>query len=771
MNKHTSIGIMTWYKYQNFGTVLQASALYHVIEKAGYQATMINYPPKSGIVQTEKIDVRYLCKKIVEKVKYHQCKDYTSIGRTQLFEEYQKKHLSETIVCETYPALYELNDSFDAFVCGSDQIWSPLCFDDKYFLPFVEENEKKIAYAPSFGSTKIDNPIIQEKTAKQIETFRHLSVREKQGAELIRNLTGQQAKVVLDPTLLMDYEEWDSLLQPDAAPHIKEGRYIICYFLGDAKRYEKYIQMLSESTGLPYYIIPMKQADRQKATVVPFEVGPTEFVSLIKNSAYVCTDSFHGMAFSINYNKPFSVFKRFADNDKKNQNSRILSLLELLKMQQRLVDPKKDKPAAELLDFDFTYANKLLQEQRAESKQYLYTALEEAAGSSVNQKSKPYKITDLCCGCGTCAAVCPIQAITIQQNKEGFQHYTIDEDKCVRCGKCKTVCPMLHVSAPEIRESKTLYSVKSVSINTLKNSSSGGVGHELVMNALEQQKVVCGCAYDHFKNSAKHIVIMPNQKEKASLLQGSKYIQSQSADAVAEIYRLAKENKVVFFGTPCQAAGMDKLLQSKGLRNQALLVDLICHGVPSQHLWNKYLADLDKNHHVGLHPEVRFRSQHNGWRTMMIMVQGENQTYTKEEHEDDFYAFFRRGLCYLESCSECPYRERSAADLRIGDYWGPRFSDDQTGVSMVIANTEAGKKALQELQEKQKCTIEQHDIEEYWSVQYPYNQRKPLVREQLIEKLVTDEQLLSELRKEYCEYYDRIEKISQIKARIKRMLH
>lgn len=117
---------------------------------------------------------------------------------------------------KTYSELNDLNMEYDAFVCGSDQIWSPLCYDSKYFLDFVENTDKMIAYAPSIGSTKIDDSIIREKMFQHISRFKHLAVREQQGAELIKKLTGHDAKVVLDPTLLMDAAEWDEFASVNA---------------------------------------------------------------------------------------------------------------------------------------------------------------------------------------------------------------------------------------------------------------------------------------------------------------------------------------------------------------------------------------------------------------------------------------------------------------------------------------------------------------------------------------------------------------------------
>ncbi len=325
---------------------------------------------------------------------------------------------------------------------------------------------------------------------------------------------------------------------------------------------------------------------------------------------------------------------------------------------------------------------------------------------------------------------------------------------------------MTQIKAPEMKSSVALYSVKSNSDETLKKSSSGGVGHELASQLLNSGYAVCGCVYETETNSAKHIWVTPDEKEKLSLLQGSKYIQSNTRDAINELSNIAEKYKIAFLGTPCQAAAMDKILSKKSVRKDAVIVDLICHGVPSYHLWDKYLSDIDKKCGTGKNPEVSFRSEDGEWRKRLLQIEGNGKLHKQVERKDDFYAFFRRGLCDMATCFDCPYRERSGADLRIGDYWGNKFINDKQGVSMVIANTDAGNKLARGLENV--CNVEEQNLDEYWSVQCPYNLHKPLIREQLIEELKDEHSDLHELRKKYCSYYDWYEKIIDILKVLKR---
>lgn len=767
--KEKKVGIMTWYTYRNYGTALQVSALSHVISELGYDNEVISYLPRGRVKIPQKITFKLLTKKVAIKLLKRGRNRYTSDEQENLYVTYYRNRIRESKICRTYPELYDLNSEYDVFVCGSDQIWSPLCFDEAYFLSFVEDCNKMIAYAPSIGSFEVKNPKIKERMAKIIKRFSHLSIREQQGAEIIKSLTEKNAKVVLDPTLLLNTEEWIEYADINNCKQIKKD-YMICYFLGDSHKYMNYVCKLSEQLNLPFYVIPVTSGQKNSKNVVPFEVGPSEFVSLIKNASFVCTDSFHGMAFSINFNIPFIVFKRFKDNDLANQNSRIFNLLNLVSLESRLVDYNHAKNMQNLKFCDFTEANKSIKKLRKDSIGYLSDSLKEAVFSK-KESTEKFKITDMCCGCGACATVCGQNAIVIQKDKEGFYHYNIDENKCIECKICQTVCPMIHIQAKEISEAKALYSMKSNSEVVLKQSSSGGIGYELGKYLLEKGYHVCGCMYDSDSNSAKHILINSEVEEQLSLLQGSKYIQSYTADAMKQIKNIAKSKKIVFFGTPCQAAAVDKLLRKYGVREEALIVDLICHGVPTAYLWDKYLHDIDMKYKTGTHPKVLFRSQEVEWRRRLLLVEGNGHIYKQEEIKDDFYAFFRRSLCYMESCSECPYREKSASDIRIGDYWGNKFIKDKQGVSMVIANTENGQNTLRHLVDMGLCSQQEQSLNEYWTVQFPYNYLKPFFREELIADLKDENTSMCNLRKEYCGQFDKREQYVKYMNFVKKLLN
>lgn len=370
------VAMMTWYHSLNYGTTLQASAMYKVIADLGFQPSVIQYRSPGNIFQ--KMTPWLFCQKgynwILNRVLGP--RTYFSKEMEGLFREFRSSRITETGPVKTEEDFAALNDTFDAFVCGSDQIWTPYGYDDKFYLSFVKDANKRIAYAPSMGQSEIVDPRVKQGMAEQLKGIAHLSIREERGAEIIRELTGREAKVVLDPTLLLRDTEWDEYAGVEAARKL-EGAYIFCYFLGNPSKYRSCVKAFGEKYGLPVYEIPAARHYGRYASF-PYEVGPSEFLSLIKNAALVFTDSFHGAVFSVVYKTPFVVFERFQNGAADNQNSRIYTLVKRLGLESRLMPPEDICGADELLWFDYTDCYKRLDEKRAESLAYLRDALENA---------------------------------------------------------------------------------------------------------------------------------------------------------------------------------------------------------------------------------------------------------------------------------------------------------------------------------------------------------------------------------------------------------
>ena len=765
--------IMTWYHYQNFGTALQVTALSHVLHELGYSVNVIQYIPPDGRFITKSNSNSLICllgfylkrvptftKRILKKFSgVPTCDNFVDKKRNELFQKFIDEHLVLTAKCQTYSELFALKSNFDVFVCGSDQIWSPLCFDTKYFLDFIPKL-KKIAYAPSIGVTQIKDKYIRNCMKKLIDDFRFLSVREEQGKKLIKEICNKDAVVALDPTLLLK-KEWNNYLNDDYAQ--KQGKYLLCYFLGENQATWNHVWKIADKLGLQIKIVPVFQKDVEKPGQILTGVGPAEFLGLIKHAAFVCTDSFHGVAFSINFHKEFCVYERFSNNSSDSQNSRIYNILNITGLKTRLIKDK-NKINVDLSDIDFLEVDKKLEQYRNESIQFLKKSLTEI--SKFNILSQKKEITNTCCGCGNCAIICPNKAIEIKKNKNGFIEAEIQKEKCTNCGLCKKVCPYNGQRSSMIDAAKhKLYMAKSKNSEVLQKSSSGGIGHELASSFCKQGYDVAGCMYDYEEEEARHVLINKYNIEGLGIFQGSKYIQSNTFTA----FKIAveKSEKAIIFATPCQIAGLDRLLRLKNKRNNFILVDLICHGVPSQNLWEKYLLYI-KNKVNLTNYEVEFRTKEKSWHSkyMQFVDINSKSSYCTSERENLFYSFFLLRNCFMKSCYECIYRENSAADIRIGDYWGERFKKDTTGVSMIIALTTAGETALHQLQIENKIEMCQYPCDEYWKVQYPYNPLKPVFYDELMDDLQSSERSLKEIEKEYCREFFIKRKIGKIKNKL-----
>lgn len=751
--------LLTWHVYNNYGSVLQLYALNKVIKDKGLENDIINY---QSVLPRNAYPFYYI-KKIIPKLRSYIYMNlylsYTDLleeqkKRNEKFDIFRSKEFSFTHECKTASDLFQLNNEYDAFICGSDQIWSPLVFDTHYYLDFVTNTNKMIAYAPSFGKDEIDDSDIALEMHRLLNRFVHLSVREDSGCNIVKKLTEKDCEHVLDPSMLLGKNDYDNIINKYVTSNEHE-KYILCYFLGENEKYWKIIKKFAQKIGLPVRVIPVFNKDycRKRPFEVCRQTGPAEFLNLVRNASFICTDSFHGTIFSIIYSKPFFIFKRFSENDTLNQNTRIFSLLKLFNLEDRLIKNYNEIKKIKNSTIDFESVNNILDEQRNKSINYLSNSLKSAVSDITNDSD--FKITNTCSGCAACTFVCKQNAVQIKLNDSGFYESVIEKNICIKCGECRDVCPFGKYTAVKINEKDSLYAAVSKDTGILTSSSSGGIGWELAKYYNVKGKDVFGCIYNKSEKKAETICITANESEKLPGLCGSKYIQSDTSGIYKKLYQ---SNEGIFFGTPCQVAAVNLFLRKYKKRQNFTLVDLICHGVPSSLLWKKYLDEGAKKYHYGENPDVLFRNKKNGWREIYIYIYGNGRKYLKRERKDNFYHFFLRGNCYMDSCYECKFRNSSSADIRIGDYWGPRFKKNNTGVSMVLPMTNAGEKILSILHDEKLIYLEKTDITDYFKYQQTVNKPKPNEYERIIADLRDNKSNLKKLANKYLRYYEMSEK-------------
>lgn len=299
-----------------------------------------------------------------------------------------------------------------------------------------------------------------------------------------------------------------------------------------------------------------------------------------------------------------------------------------------------------------------------------------------------------CCGCTACMTVCPVNAISMQSDENGFRYPKIDESKCLRCGKCLTACSFKKDAATtDNKELPKVYAVRMKDINVVSSSSSGGAFTAISDWVLEQQGAVASAIYDYASHTLKYRLYTDKQTRDEA--RGSKYVHPVLGNIYSKCVQWMKENPekpLLFLGLGCQIAGFRKVLEANRLGDQAILVDLICHGTPSPQLWTDYIHSLECAHN-GKAEYVTFKDKRNGWKDPYAFA----RIAGKEVPLDAYSCWFYENLSQRDSCFHCPYaRLKRASDLTIGDYWGienalPDFYDT-AGNSLVLVQSPKGAK-------------------------------------------------------------------------------
>lgn len=751
------VAVLTWFHYQNFGTALQAAALKYKLETAGYSVEHINYVPDGRAISLCGSVAGLYSNRLSNLFRAALHRTCTDNERAARYKRFIDDTLTLTQPCVVGPDFEALNDRYDAFICGSDQIWAPTCFDSKYFLDFVHDAGRMVAYAPSIGLSSIDDKFTRNRMAELIGRFEHLSVRELCGAELIRDLCGKDAKIVLDPTMLLNAEDWNRLV-PAVCDKPDDKPYILCYFLGVNEKHWHRVRQISDELGICVKVLPIFVKDLKRGYNVALGVGPAEFLDLVRNAAFVCTDSFHGMVFSLLFHKPFQIFERFKLEDPHSQNSRVYNLLNTTGTQWVLTDNRKICNRV----YDWQEIDKKTDAVRKYSIDYLMGALRQAVDAR-GAADDIYMLTRYCCGCGACSAICSTGAISLEENDDGFLAPAMTgAEKCIKCGKCKKVCPMFNGGRQALlNPGQKLYSFKSTDASVLRRSSSGGFAYELSRFYFKKGFSVAGCAYNMQTERAEHkIIYHSGDISELEIFQGSKYIQSDFSATFGAVLNNAGESLI--FGTPCQVAAFDNVARMCGKRDKFILIDLICHGVPTRNLLVKYFPYIEKQYKIKRPHKITFRDKSKGWREIYIYNGDLGKSVSLHQNKDLFFRFFENGHCYSKSCYECPFRSASSADIRIGDYWGQRFKKDKTGVSMVLALTNKGYEAIVALKDAGKGRCAEENIRDYSDCQQMVNSMRPAFYEELIDELRNNIVSLDKTAHTYCVPFDKIRRINKI---------
>lgn len=381
------VGICACYGNRNYGSMLQALATQTAVESLGVPCEMIRYKKRYSGIDVLRQAPRMLNGGNIEKRRKQRAEkkragafpeiERQRTHRRDCFDRFRDEtftSLSAELV--GFDALRRGSAQYDAIVVGSDQLWLPAGLPTNFYnLQFAASGVRRVSYATSFGVSQI--PWYQRgRTADFLRRIDFLSVREERGAEICREVAGVEAKVVVDPTLLLSRERWLDVFPLRSR---MQEPYIFCYFLGTNPLCREEARRLSAETGLPIvalrHLDEIVPSDETFGDYAPYDVNPADFVNLIRNAEYVLTDSFHGTVFSTINHKKYATFYRFAQGDRQSRNSRIDSLLSRLGLRGRLVTASGQTSAILESDPDFEAVDERLGEWREDSWGFLKKAL------------------------------------------------------------------------------------------------------------------------------------------------------------------------------------------------------------------------------------------------------------------------------------------------------------------------------------------------------------------------------------------------------------
>lgn len=305
-----------------------------------------------------------------------------------------------------------------------------------------------------------------------------------------------------------------------------------------------------------------------------------------------------------------------------------------------------------------------------------------------------------CCGCGACYSICPKNAISMKYDEEGFEYPVIDDKICVNCNSCSKVCPVQnHVCESEFKvQAFAAYNLKE---EQRLQSSSGGIFPLIAEYFLQNGGVVYGAAFtDNFE--VEHIGI--TRMSELKRLQGSKYVQSRLGRIFLDVKDALLDNKIVLFsGTPCQVEGLKSFLIKD--YNNLYTIDLVCHGVPSPIIWQKY---LNEEYGIDSITYINFRDKKNGWANFDLQVSANTESSHEPNpiaiYKEDYLRGFLKELYLRPSCHNCSFKRiKHVSDVTLGDLWGnkticPDFADDNKGISAVFVQSKKGELLLEQIE-------------------------------------------------------------------------
>ena len=296
-----------------------------------------------------------------------------------------------------------------------------------------------------------------------------------------------------------------------------------------------------------------------------------------------------------------------------------------------------------------------------------------------------------CCGCHACLNICPKNAISMKMDEKGFLYPEVNKDKCIKCCLCLKACPIISKKENNKFDSEVnAYACYNKNDEERLNSSSGGLFVLFAKEIINRNGVVFGATLD---NNNKVIHDHCQKIDDLKKFMGSKYVQSTIGDSYKKVKEfLIKDKYVLFTGTPCQIEGLKKYLKRD--YDKLYTQDIICHGVPSPLVWEKYKKHR-KEKDNNTPKNISFRNKDDGWKLFNMKFTYEKSCYKKNQTEDLYMKAFLKNTILRDSCYNCSFKKKNrVSDITLADYWGvenvhPELNDNK-GISLLIVNSEKG---------------------------------------------------------------------------------
>lgn len=366
-----------------------------------------------------------------------------------------------------------------------------------------------------------------------------------------------------------------------------------------------------------------------------------------------------------------------------------------------------------------------------------------------------------CCGCSACFNACPAKAIEMIEDEFGFKYPKVNKEKCTNCGLCDKVCPIKENT--ENKNAINAYAVINKNDDVRMNSSSGGIFSLLAEEILNDNGVVFGVQFDE-KFKVIHSYI--DEVNDISKFRGSKYVQSEIGNSYCKVKDfLISGRKVLFTGTPCQVEGLKSYLGKE--YDNLYTQDIICHGVPSPKVWEKY-KEYRKKQDKEEPNKINFRDKIDGWKLFNITFKYEKFLYNKNLREDLYLKAFLKDICLRDSCYACKFKKHNRiSDITLADFWGienikPHLDDDK-GTSLVITNSNKGRELFEKI--ANKVRFEEVNLDE--AIKYNLAMIKSVSKHKNREKFFKDIDKM-EFDKLMKKYINSLKDFKRFLSRVKR---